>query len=372
MKKYTYYFGWLTGAIGTVLGVVGVIEFFENESVTFKLILLGSLFLAIAVLSVIITIIANKRERNLDDGFIGDKSIMIIENKKYLSTMYKNHEYNDVCNIGSVFSRVFYIAAAYKSRYTICVMVFKSADHLKRDKLCASTLMDLGWTALLLKKNNFKCFDYNGIQYDSPDDFFKQSIVYAEKIQDYALVSKAYRHLSGYYLTIGDYETAMTYRKTSEEFLNKMEDGIDKKTLFANLIYADAETAFLRKKYDEALSLCERADRLKQGVDEEVREIRYYAQRGKINLAQKRIEDAANMFLKGLDSAKKLKRIDEITKNTYGYAICLILTGRKSEAEHNVKSLLKKYGDIPLFISDDYLKVEYRRVLTKHSSEQEE
>ncbi len=369
MKKYSQYFGWLMGAVGTVLGVVGIVDFFETESVWFKVILIAVVFVAIAVVAIVLSVIAQRRDQNLEEGFIGDRSIMVQENKRYLTSMYKNHEYNDVCNIGAVFSRVFYIAAAYQSRYAVSMMVFKSADYLNRHKLCATTLLDLGWTALLLGKNKFKCFEHNGVQYDSPDDFFHQSIIYAEKIQDHALISKANRHISGYYLTLGDFAEAMKYRKLSEDFLNKMPEGTDKAALYANLIYADAETAFLQKKYQEALKLCIKADRLKQGVDEETREIRYYAQRGKIELMLKNVTEAANMFTKGLECAKRLKRLDEVTKNTYGYAICLILNGQKHDAESSIKHLIKAYGDIPLFVSDEFFKTEYRRILIKHNGE---
>ena len=367
MKKYLHHLSFISGIVGTIFGIIGIVEFFENETTKFKMILITIVFISIALLAIILTIISLKREQNLADGFIGDKSIMVQENKRYLTNMYKNNEYNEVCNIGSVFSRVFYIAAAYQSRYTVGVMVFKSADYLNRYKLCASTLLDLGWTALLLTHNKFKSFEHNGVQYDSPDDFFYQSIIYAEKIQDVAIISKANRHLSGYYLTIGDFSKAMEYRRISEQYVDKMPEGSDKSILYANLFYADAETAFIQKDFDKALKLCIEADKLKQGIDDETREIRYYAQRGKIELALKNTSEAASFFLKGLECAKKLKRHDEITKNTYGYSICLVLNGQKREAESNIKNLLKTYGNIPLFISDEFFKTEYNRILSKHN-----
>lgn len=369
MKKYSYYFGWLTGAVGTVLGIVGITDFFEDESVLFKIILVISVFLAIAFVAVILTIIAQKRDKNLQEGFVGDKSIIIQENKRYLSNMFKNQEYNDVCNVGSVFSRVFYIAAAYQARYDVCTMVFRSADYLSRYKLCASTLLDLGWTALLLGEEKFKGFDYNGVQYDTPDDFFQQSIIYAEKVQDFSIISKANRHISGYYLTLGDFVEAKKYREISGDYVEKMPEGTNKAVMQANLVYADAETAFLQKKYHDARSLCIKADRMKQGVDEETREIRYYAQRGKIELMLDNVSEASNMFSKGLECAKRLKRIDEIVKNTYGYAMCLILKGQRYEAENSIKHLLKTYGNIPLFVSDEFFKSEYRKIVTKRKAE---
>ncbi len=369
MKKFSQYLGWLSGVVGTILGIVGIVELFENQSVIFKVILVATLFLLIAAVSVLMTVVSNKKDSSLEDGFVGDGSIMIQENKKYLTSMYKNREYNDVCNIGAVFSRVFYIAAAYKSRFAIGIMIFKSADYLKRYKLCASTLLDLGWTALLIGRKKQTSFEHNGINYDSPDDFFHQSIVYAEKIGDVSIVSKANRHLSGYYLSMWDFVQAQKYRRLSEEYLSMMPEGSDKMIMIANLVYADAETAFMQKKYDEARVLCLKADELKQGVDDETREIRYYAQRGKIEFMLGNIFCAAEMFTKGLECAKRLKRIDEITKNTYGYAMCLMLNGQKHEAETSVKALHKKYGDIPLFISDHFFKTEYERMKNKGESE---
>ena len=128
MRKYSQYFSWLMGVVGTVLGIIGIIQLFEEQSLWFKIILVATIFFLIAIAAVFITIISQSKDKNIANGFIGDKSLMIQENKKYLTGMFKNHEYNDVCNIGAVFSRVFYIAAAYKSRYSIATMVFISAD----------------------------------------------------------------------------------------------------------------------------------------------------------------------------------------------------------------------------------------------------
>ncbi len=362
MTKFTKYFGWLMGAVGTVLGIIGIVQLFMDEALWLKIVIVASIFIGIFFAALIITIISSKRNRNLIEGFVGDKSIMIQENKKYLTNMYKDHEYNDVCNIGMVFSRVFYIAAAYKSRYEIGVMIFMSASQLKRDKLCATCLLDTGWTALLLG-SSIERFEYDGIDYDSPDDFFKQSIVFAEKINDNSLISKAYRHLCGYYLTIGNYAEAQKCREKSGEYLEKMPNGTDKDRLLSNLLYTDAETAFLQHNYIISQELCVKADELKQGVDDDTREIRYYAQHGKILLMLENIPEAKKLFTQGLDSAKRIKRLDEITKNTYGYAICLIHEGQKHEAENLVKSMRKKYKDIPLFISDEFFKTEYARLL---------
>jgi len=367
MKKYSQHLNWLAGIIGTVLGIIGIVDFFENQSVIFKIVLVAAVFAAIAAAAILITVVSQRRENNLQEGFVGDKSIMVQENKKYLSAMFKNHEYNDVCNIGAVFSRVFYVAAAYKSRYEVCVMIFKSADYLGRSKLCATTLLDLGWTALLLGPGKFRGFEHNGVQYNTADDFFLQSVTYAEKVQDIAIISKAYRHISGYYLTVGNFAEAMKYRKKSGEYVDQMPEGTDKAVLYANLIYADAETAFLQEDYEKSMELCIRADALKRGVDDETREIRYYAQRGKIELMQNNLQEAAQQFSKGLEGAKRLKRLDEITKNTYGYAICMIRGGQRHEAENSVKQLLKTYGDIPLFVSDEFFKTEYKRLLLKHN-----
>ncbi len=362
MAKFTKYFGWLMGTVGTVLGIVGIVQLFMEEALWLKIVIVASIFIAIFIAAIVVTVISSRRNRNLVEGFVGDKSIMIQENKKYLTYMYKDHEYNDVCNIGMVFSRVFYIAAAYKSRYEIGVMIFISASQLKRDKLCATCLLDTGWTALLLG-NKIERFEYDGVAYDSPDDFFKQSIIFAQRINDNALISKAYRHLCGYYLTIGNYTDAKECRQKSGDYLENMPNGTDKDRLLSNLIYTDAETAFLQHHYTEAEELCIRADGLKQGIDDDTREIRYYAQHGKILLMLDKIPDAKQLFTQGLDSSKRVKRLDEITKNTYGYAICLIREGQKHEAESLVKNMKKKYGDIPLFISDEFFKIEYARLL---------
>ena len=282
--------------------------------------------------------------------------------------MYKNKEFKDNCNIGAVFSRVFYIAAAYQSRYKIAIMVYKSADYLNRDKLCATTLLDLGWTALLLGKKKAKSFSYCGKSFDSPDDFFLKSIDYSAKINDYALVSKAHRHLHGYYLSIGNFADAEIEGTLCEENIMKLPDGSDKKKILADLYYIDAETAFFKKNYAFALSKCLEADKLKKGLDDETREIRYYAQIGKIKLMQHDIDSAMTDFSKGLEVAKRLKRIDEVTKNTYGYAICLLIKGQRHEAESMVRNIEKKFGAVPLFITDEILRTEYKKKVLKHSS----
>lgn len=366
MRDFFKNYNWMMGLFGTIIGVIGIIQLFDDESLIIKILIIFVVFSLITLLAIIRTISINRRNINLAGGFVGERSRMIQENKKYLALMYKNSEYNDVCNIGSVFSRVFYLAAAYYSRYAIGIMVFKSAETLSRYKLCSSTLLDLGWTALLVGMDKLNSFEYNGVVYNSPDDFFIQSIEYSKRINDNALISKGYRHLSGYYLTIGNYTEAKKYRNLSEDFLNEMPEGTDKRNLLANLYYCDAETAFMEKRYGDALSLCISADTLKQGADDETREIRYYAQHGKIVLMQNDLQQARRDFFDGLESAKKLKRIDEISKNTYGQAICLVRSGQKHEAEVIIRRLQKEYGNVPLFVSDQFFMKEYKRITTKH------
>ena len=148
----------------------------------------------------------------------------------------------------------------------------------------------------------------------------------------------------------------------------KLPDGSDKKKILADLYYIDAETAFFKKNYAFALSKCLEADKLKKGLDDETREIRYYAQIGKIKLMQHDIDSAMTDFSKGLEVAKRLKRIDEVTKNTYGYAICLLIKGQRHEAESMVRNIEKKFGAVPLFITDEILRTEYKKKVLKHSS----
>ena len=367
MKKYMGLFSWVMGIVGTIIGIVGIVQLFEDQSTLFKICIVVVTFLCIAILAAIFFAFSEVRDSKRQNGFIGDKSMVVQANKRYLSSLYNSGEYNDVCNYGSVFSRVFYIAGAYQSRYQIGIMVFMSADKLNRDKLCATTLIDLGWPSLLLGVQGTESFTYKGVKYTCAKDFLLQSIKYSRKIGDNGLISKAYRHLSGYYLSEGNFPEAKKYRAKSEDYLNKLPDGMEKSVYIANLVYADAETAFLEHNYTLSKELCIKADELKRGVDEEVREIRYYSQRGKIEYVQKRYSDAKGFFMIGLESAKKLNRIDEITKNTYGYASCLILEGQRHEAEQYVKRMLKKYGDLPLFIADQYYKKEYHRLLSLNS-----
>ena len=353
----------IANTFGILLTVVSMVFLFNSKPILFKIILIIILFFLFAILSITLHWISERNKLSVNKGFSGDKSILVIANRRYIENMYNRHEYNDVCNFGNTFSRMFYIAGAYKSRIAITKLVLLSAHKLKQDKLCANSLIDIGWTILLTDEKSRENFQFDSAVLSSPNEYFERGIVYALKINDYQLVSKAYRHLSGYYITKNDFTKAKEFRDISEKYLNMMHDGVEKKIMQANLLYCDAETAFIQKDYSHAYDLCIQTDNLKKGNDEEAREIRFYAQIGKIFYCLERCNDAKENFLLGLDKAEKLKRQDEIAKNTYGYSLCLIKEGQKAKAKNKVEDFTKKNGHIPLFITDNFFINEYNTIL---------
>jgi tetratricopeptide (TPR) repeat protein len=363
LKNIYKNFQWLISLLAAILTIINIVILFVGESVLFRILTVIFSIVFLTIMSIVLSVLSTRREDNIKNSFIGDKSILVKENKKYLQNMFNNHELSDVCNFGPAFSRIFYLASAYKSRIVISKLVLEASISQNKYKLCASSLIDIGWTIMLIKEND--TYNFVGRVLDSADDYFLLGAEYAKKANDLQLESKAYRHLSGFYIENGNFNEGKVFRDKSEEILMKMEEGIEKRIMLANLIYCDAETAFLTKKYPLAKRLCVKADSLKKNNDEEAREIRYYAQIGKIEYVSGDVEEAMEQFVIGKDKAIRIKRIDEIVKNTYGYAICLIREGQRNEALNQVKIIHKKYGDIPLFVSDEFFIKEYNKLVTR-------
>lgn len=341
------------------LTVVNIVYLFISTTVFFRIVAVILVFAVVLIISIIFTLTEDKKKANIEHGFVGDKSILVTQNYDFLRDMYKSKEYNDVCNIGPVFARVFYLAGALVTRLKTERLIFESAEMLGKDQVCANALVNLGWSTVLLNKKEYSYYSYKNMIFTSPEEYFFQAIRYAESQHNYALISKAYSHISGYMLTLGDFLQATEYRTKAGEYMELLKESKEKEIIKSSLVYNDAETSFLKKDYPSAMKYCVMANELRRAIGEEDREVRYFAQIGKIEYALNNYSSAKSHFLSGIDRATKTKRIDEIAKNTYGYALCLIKEGQRKEAIKKIKNLIQEYGEIPLFVSDEFFRKEY-------------
>ena len=360
----------LLDVVGFLLTIVGSVLATTGLYLWARILIIFGILIFLSLVALVLYIISEKNESKIDKGYLGDKSLIVRENLRYVENLYSSKEYNDVCLFGDSFSRMFYIGGAYKSRIAVAKLVALSAQKIDLQKICAKSLLDMAWTYILLGDRETISFEFNQRVLQSSLDILQESEKIAIAIDDKTLLAKINSHISGYYVAMGEYNEAEKYRLIAVDYVNQLPKGEKKNILLALLEYNFSETCFCRQQYEDALKYCESASKLRIKEEDNEREVRYFAQKGKILYKMGDKKAANKLFVDGYTRAKKVKRLDEILKNAYGQALCLLESGQRSEAILLVRHTIKEYGDIPLYVSDHFFINEYNRLIKVSQEEQ--
>ncbi len=348
------YFEKVTVPLGYIMAIVGFVCLFQWDDnkkwIVFVIISLLTLLIAAGL-----TLISMFNQKNLH-SIISDNNIIARKLSDAMKAWYEDERYGEVTTFGRALGRALYIGACYKTRIEIGELVKKAAEHLDDNLLLANILLDdLGWTKVL-------CGDK-----DAEKDI-ESGIKLAEKYNFYKEISKGYRHLMALELSRwNNPKLAHDYLDKAYDAYNCMDEGRAKELTLSGLLFASSELAFKEKDYSLALQKAKESEIKRKELHELDRHMRYYAQVGKIILfaPNGNVREAKDLFRKGIDESESANRIDEIVKNTYGYAICLIKLGEQKKAKNVIEKIKKQYGKIPLYSEDALLRNEYNKLITQ-------
>jgi len=273
------------------------------------------------------------------------KSNKIAKNLKDELAKYMDQcEYNNVIRFGSSISRVLYLNAEYESRVEIGKMVDEAATRMNDDIIKAKTLIDdIGWTLVYMNKH------------EEAKTYINLGIKLAEKNKNYFIASKGYRHLSGIEIQQKHASNSIELLEKSLEVAKKINNEKKKKEIIAGIYYGFGEAYYLNADYKKAQEYSEKAKSLFIELKDNDRYAKYFAQIGKIELANGNLEIAKDYFIKGEEYSGKIKRLDELLRNYLGISFYFLKKGQKKEYKKLMKKIKSLLNDIPIVFWDDIL-----------------
>jgi tetratricopeptide (TPR) repeat protein len=270
--------------------------------------------------------------------------------KDKLDSYIEKKDYPNAMRFGHSISNVLWLNGQYELRVQMGEMVEETAARTDSYFFDASALIDdIGWTLVPLRK------------YDDASQNILKGIKVAEKINDYKLISKGYRHLSGISLQNKNTELAKEYIEKSMEMAEKIKDEHEKLMMKAGITYNLAEYYFVSESFDEAKEKSEESKIMFEKHNDTDRSVKYYSQMGKIELTLNNISEAKNLFLKGLDASMRVNRNDEIVKNNMGLSICYSRMGDNKRAKEHLNQIKVNGKGVDPVYSDD-LKYEMMKI----------
>ena len=258
-------------------------------------------------------------QRQLLDTGKSDSETSLLEE---LRLAYAQRNWEEVITIGSPLSRPLWLTGRYQLRLYIGHLVEGAAAFSGRFDMQASALIDdLGWTSIALRRYN------EGINH------LLHGIKVAEDHGLCGLVCRAYRHLSGAYLKLGNIEQAGKYSDKSAEWLFKVENGVEKTQLEAGFAYHRAKELQLRGNNQEALIALISAQEMFVRLSDNDRANKVYGPIGQVYLELGNLASAKDTFRRGLETARLSARRDSELENLIGLAEIAQRTGNIAEAK---------------------------------------
>ena len=201
-------------------------------------------------------------------------------------------------------------------------MVEGAAAFSSRFDVQASSLIDdLGWTSIALRRYN------EGINY------LLHGIKIAEDHGLCGLVCRANRHLAGAYIKLGNIEQARIYTDKSAEWLNKVNNEVERNQLEAGLAYLRARELQLTGNFQEALPALISAQEMFVRLTDNDRANKVYGPIGQAYLELGNLSSAQDTFRRGLETARLSARRDSELVNLIGLAEIAQRNGSIAEAK---------------------------------------
>lgn len=234
---------------------------------------------------------------------------------------------------------------------------FVETASIKRDnhKALLKVLVDeIGWTSIEM------------LQYDFGETKLKQAVELAEKISDFPLLAKAYRHLNALWIRQNQISQAEQYLQLSFDTTNKISDIDIKNELVAEYYFAKATIELKKGELNQALEDIEKSKKLYETLKDKEWPLKIWARKGDILLAKNEIENAKQIFIKGIQVANDQHYLRQRVKNEIGLALCYLKQGHnKSAIEHLTEAELLAES-MGMYYELDIIKIEKIKIKNLH------
>jgi tetratricopeptide (TPR) repeat protein len=228
---------------------------------------------------------------------------------KIVEENHKAKNYVEVVRFGSQLSRPLWLSGMYLDRIRIGEMIGDAAPRVNMYKeQIVAFIDDIGWTnAVLGNLEKAERNIYYGIRLANERGMFY-------------FAAKGERHLAGICQRYrNDINKGITHFERAMEFADKIQDNVDKLEMKAGILFGQADMYITSGQYNQALSAALESKNIYKTLgDQEERLVKSHSQLGRISLGLKDMQKAKDIFLAGLEEARRLHRRDEIASNLVG------------------------------------------------------
>jgi tetratricopeptide (TPR) repeat protein len=287
--------------------------------------------------------------------FLGRKSVKIIFVKQQftdaLIEFFNNKKLEgkdtEIIRWGLAISTPLWLSQKYEIRKKIGEFVEDSAINLDNYKALIKVLIDdIGWTSVEL------------LDYTFAESKLLQAIELATTYKEFHLLAKGYRHLFGLNFRKRNFNDAEEFLKRSFEITDKLPEDKRKDELLGEYYFAKSSLEHKKGNFQLAFDEIEKAKQQYEKLTDKEWIIKITARKGEILVSMNKIEEAKNLFKKGLNESTKLQFNRQIVKNLIGLGICNYTTRYDTKALERFNQAQEIAENIGMYYELEIIKIE--------------
>lgn len=285
-----------------------------------------------------------KRRKNQEKNF----TIHLI---KFFEQKSKEGKDAELIRWGISLSKPLWLSQKYKIRKQIGEFVEKSAINKENYNARIKVLIDdIGWTNVELG------------EFEEAKKMIEKGINLAREKGNRYYLAKGFRHLFG-----------INFRqdklKEAEKFLNKSKNETDnliesrkKEELTAEYHFAKSSLEHKKKNYSQSLNHIEIAHNLYENLPDKEWSIKILARKGEILISQNKVDEAKDIFLKGLNDSKNFQFNKQIVKNLIGLGKVYFELRNFNESRKYLDSAFEIADNIDMYYEKSLIEKERRKL----------
>ncbi|BCB82684.1 hypothetical protein GCM10022251_66020 [Phytohabitans flavus] len=248
----------------------------------------------------------SRRPPGLTDAFV-----------QQITELQESGRHEAVVRYHKQLSRLLWVEGQLESRIRIGRLIEHSAALIGNKRVQAGILIDdLGWTNVAVGR------------FDEARGNISYGIDLAEECDDRYLAAKGLRHLGGLADEQGDYATAKAEFGRARDRAQTIQDEPARSEMLAGIDYGEAQLALHVGQVDQAVDYINASEARRLASGDDSRIVRTYALKGQILEKRNEILRARDSYVRGLELARRVGRIDEQIRNLQGLAR---VTGRQGD-----------------------------------------
>lgn len=252
-----------------------------------------------------------------------------------IDSLMKTKDYQVVLRLSSSLSRPLWLEGALKERIKLGEYMLLASSSVAPEKTEAriqALIDELGWSNFVF-----------GNSLEAVKNI-KEGTEEASKCHNEYWYSKGLRHLANISVENGNFPEGEEYFRQAEDAANSVNDIAKKIELLGEIDYGRGLMYFKRKDVIQAEQAFKKAKDEFESVSDEERSSRIFSRLGEIyetGEGYQSLHIAYRYYLQGIEISKRLRRNDELVKNTLGLGKVLEKQGKAIDAAEQFQEALQ-------------------------------